>query len=290
VRPLELPIAPVRSEDARRFELALRSRCSADDYLSATEVRDSGQVLLAGVSEAQLHRVIEGLRREFQIVIGAPQVAYRETVKDRAEIDYTHKRQRGGGGEFARVSLLIEPLRTGAGFEFVNRVVRGGIPKELVPAVESGIRGAMEQGPLVGYPMTYIKVTLLDGAFHDADSNPSTFEIVAREAFRQGVEKAHAALLEPLMEVEISVPDGCVRDVTHDLEKRRGRIVQREPGSDRMHLMALVPLSDLLGYDHALQGITNGKSDWSSKFTTYVVVDEGGTPPRFLGAASLRGS
>jgi elongation factor G len=216
------------------------------------------------------------MRREFKVEanIGAPEVAYRETITSATDIDYTHKKQSGGAGQFARVKIKFEPGETGSGFIFESKVVGGSIPKEFIPGVEKGLQNIMSTGVVAGYPVIDFKATLLDGAFHDVDSSVLAFEIAAKAAFREGMAKASPKLLEPVMKVEVVTPEDYMGDIIGDLNSRRGSIQNMEPRSNAQVITAHVPLSEMFGYVNTLRSMSQGRAQYSMEFDHYAQVPQ----------------
>jgi elongation factor G len=242
------------------------------------------------MGELHLEIIVDRMKREFKVEanIGAPQVAYRETISRRAEIDYTHKKQTGGSGQFARVKIRFEPLPPGSGYRFVNDVVGGNVPEEFIPGVAKGLEASLEHGVLAGFPVIDFKATLYDGAYHDADSSALAFEIAARGAFRQSMQKAGPTLLEPVMRVEVVVPRKYDAKLVADLSRRRGSITGQEQCSDAEVISALVPLVDLFGYADALATLTNSAGTWTMRFDHYAPAPFSDPDPRFPAANAVR--
>jgi elongation factor G len=216
------------------------------------------------------------MKREFKVEgnVGAPQVAYRETVTRRAEIDYTHKKQTGGSGQFARVKLVIEPNEKGAGFLFESKVVGGTVPKEYIPGVEKGVASVMNGGVIAGFPLVDVKVTLIDGAYHDVDSSALAFEIASRAAFREGAQKAGPKLLEPIMKVEVVTPEDYVGSVIGDLNSRRGQIQAQDMRGIAAVVNAMVPLANMFGYVNTLRSMSQGRAQYTMQFDHYEQVPQ----------------
>jgi elongation factor G len=214
------------------------------------------------------------MKREFKVDanIGQPQVAYRETITQTAEVDYTHKKQTGGSGQFARVKIRFEPQEPAAGFAFENKVVGGNVPKEYVPGVQKGVAGAMNSGVVAGFPMVDIKATLLDGAYHEVDSSVLAFEIAGRAAFREGVQKARPVLLEPIMKVEVVTPDDYAGSVIGDLNSRRGQVQGTEMRGNATVINAMVPLANMFGYVNTLRSMSQGRAQYTMQFDHYAQV------------------
>ena len=216
------------------------------------------------------------MKREFKVEanIGQPQVAYRETITKTAEIDYTHKKQSGGSGQFARVKMVLEPGEQGSGFKFESKIVGGSVPKEYIPGVAKGVESVMSSGPLAGFPILDVKVTLVDGAYHDVDSSVLAFEIAARAGFREGIQKAAPKLLEPIMKVEVVTPEDYMGDVIGDLNSRRGQITGTENRGVVTVVSANVPLANMFGYVNNLRSMSQGRAQYSMVFDHYEQVPQ----------------
>jgi len=268
---IEVAVEPKTKADQDKLGAALQ-RLAAEDPSFQVEVdHESAQTLIKGMGELHLDILVDRMKREFKVAanVGAPQVAYRETVTEVAGADYTHKKQTGGHGQFARVKLVIEPAGSGAGFVFEDKIRGGSVPKEYLPGVEKGLRSGMGGGVVAGYPMIDIKVTLVDGAHHEVDSSALAFEIAARSAFNEAVLKAKPKLLEPIMRVEVVTPDTYMGDVIGDLNSRRGNVQGMEPGAKSTVVKAMVPLATMFGYVNNLRSITQGRAQYSMFFDHY---------------------
>ncbi len=228
------------------------------------------------MGELHLEIIVDRLKREFKVDanVGAPQVAYRETISRSSEIDYTHRKQTGGAGQFARIKLVIAPGARGSGFVFQNKVVGGAVPREYVPGVEKGLRSATESGVLAGFPMVDLAVTLIDGAYHEVDSSVMAFEIAARAAFREGAAKAGPLLLEPVMAVEVVTPEDYMGDIIGDLNSRRGHITGMEPRANAQVINAVVPLATMFGYVNTLRSLSQGRAQFTMTFDHYEPVPQ----------------
>jgi len=228
------------------------------------------------MGELHLDIIVDRLKREFKVEanVGAPQVAYRETISKSYDEDYTHKKQSGGAGQFARVKIKFEPLPPGSGFQFENTVVGGNVPKEYIPGVEKGLRQALETGVLAGFPCTDFKANLYDGAYHDVDSNVMCFEIAARAAFREGMAKAGPKLLEPIMKVEIVTPEEYMGDIIGDLNSRRGQVSNMDSRGNARVIDATVPLAQMFGYVGNLRGMSQGRAQYTMQFSHYADVPQ----------------
>jgi elongation factor G len=228
------------------------------------------------MGELHLEILVDRMKREFKVEanVGAPQVAYRETISRSADIDYTHKKQTGGSGQYAKIKIRFEPLPKGAGFEFENAVVGGSVPREFVPGVEKGLKSAKETGVIVGFPMTDFKATLLDGDSHDVDSSVLAFEIAARAAFREGIPKCGPKLLEPIMRVEVVTPEDYTGSVIGDLNSRRGQIQGQDMRGNASVINAMVPLANMFGYVNNLRSMSQGRAQYTMHFDHYAEVPQ----------------
>ena len=273
---IEIAIEPKTKGDQEKMGLALNRLASEDPSFRVSTDEESGQTIIAGMGELHLDILVDRMKREFKVEanIGAPQVAYRETITREHEIDYTHKKQSGGSGQFARVKLVLEPIETGLGFEFESKVVGGSVPKEYIPGVEKGIASVMTSGPIAGFPMVDIKATLIDGAYHDVDSSVLAFEIAGRAAFREGCQKAAPKLLEPIMKVEVVTPDDYMGDIIGDLNSRRGQIQGTEPRGVATVINAFVPLANMFGYVNNLRSMSQGRAQFTMQFAHYEQVPQ----------------
>ncbi|MBT07490.1 MAG: elongation factor G [Rhodospirillaceae bacterium] len=268
---IEVAVEPKTKADQDKLGTALQ-RLAAEDPSFQVEVdAESAQTLIKGMGELHLDILVDRMKREFKVDanVGAPQVAYRETITRLAETDYTHKKQTGGSGQFARVKLVIEPGEAGEGFVFENKIHGGSVPKEYLPGVEKGLVSGMGAGVVAGYPMIDVKVTLIDGAHHEVDSSALAFEIAARSAFGEAVLKAKPKLLEPIMRVEVVTPDEYMGDVIGDLNSRRGNVQGMEPGANATVISAMVPLATMFGYVNNLRSMTQGRAQYSMFFDHY---------------------
>ncbi len=267
---IEIAIEPKTKADQEKMGLALSRLAAEDPSFRVKSDEESGQTIIAGMGELHLDIIVDRMRREFKVEanVGQPQVAYRETITKAAEIDYTHKKQSGGSGQFARVKILFEP-HEGDEFIFDSKIVGGAVPKEYIPGVQKGIESVMGAGPLAGFPMLGVKATLLDGAYHDVDSSVLAFEIAARAAFREGAQKAGAQLLEPIMKVEVVTPEDYVGDVIGDLNSRRGQISGTEPRGIATVVDAMVPLANMFGYVNSLRSMSQGRAQYTMQFDHY---------------------
>ena len=268
---IELAVEPKTKADVEKMGLALSRLAMEDPSFKVSSDPDSGQTIIKGMGELHLDIIVDRLKREFKVEanIGNPQVAYRETITKPCDIEYTHKKQSGGAGQFAKVKIKFEPMEGYTGFEFANTVVGGNVPKEYIPGVEKGLRSAMDAGVLAGYPVTGVKCTLYDGAYHEVDSNVMCFEIAARAAFREGMRQADAKLLEPIMKVEVTMPEEYMGDVIGDINSRRGRIEGMDDIGGGKMIRGYVPLAEMFGYSTDLRSKTQGRGNYSMFFEKY---------------------
>ncbi|EJF90840.1 elongation factor G [Bartonella vinsonii subsp. arupensis OK-94-513] len=267
---IEIAIEPKTKADQEKMGIALNRLAAEDPSFRVKSDEESGQTIIAGMGELHLDIIVDRMRREFKVEanIGQPQVAYRESITKTAEIDYTHKKQSGGAGQFARVKIIFEP-HDGDDFVFESKVVGGAVPKEYIPGVQKGIESVMGSGPLAGFPMLGVKATLIDGGYHDVDSSVLAFEIAARAAFRDGAKKAGAQLLEPIMKVEVVTPEDYVGDVIGDLNSRRGQISGTEARGIATVVNAMVPLANMFGYVNTLRSMSQGRAQYTMQFDHY---------------------
>ncbi|MBB3234954.1 elongation factor G [Phyllobacterium endophyticum] len=267
---ISIAIEPKTKADQEKMGLALNRLAAEDPSFRVKSDEESGQTIISGMGELHLDILVDRMRREFKVEanVGNPQVAYRESITRKAEIDYTHKKQSGGSGQFARIKVIFEP-HDGDDFIFESKIVGGAVPKEYIPGVEKGIQSVMGAGPLAGFPMLGVKATLIDGAYHDVDSSVLAFEIAARAAFREGAQKAGAQLLEPIMKVEVVTPEDYVGDVIGDLNSRRGQILGTEARGIATVINALVPLANMFGYVSNLRSMSQGRAQYTMQFDHY---------------------
>ena len=286
------------------IELAIEARIQADQEQLVTVLQglvreaslgvvtdpETGQTILGGETESELELVIERLQRDlgFAINVGAPQVAYRETLGRKSEIDYTHKKQSGGPGQFARVLLRFEPGASGSGYSFESKIVGGSVSEEFIPGVEKGLAASRETGVLAGSPVIDFKATLVDGAYHDADSSLLAFEIAARAAFREGLAQAQCKLLEPIMKVEVMTPLGFANDVISDLNTRRARHHGLETRGNAQVIHVLVPLANMFGYVNSLRELTQRHGVYGMIFDHYAPIPGPDDDEPFSPAVGMR--
>ena len=275
---IHVAIEPKTKGDQEKLGTAIQRLAEEDPTFHVRSDEETGQTIIGGMGELHLEILVDRMKREFKVEanVGKPQVAYRETLRKLVEkYDYTHKKQTGGSGQFAKVQISLEPLPVGevpAGYEFVNKVTGGRIPREYIPAVDDGCQEAMQTGPLAGYPLTDVRVTLLDGAYHDVDSSELAFKIAGIAAFKEAARLASPALLEPMMSVEVVTPEDFMGDVIGDLNSRRGQIQAMDERSGARVVRALVPLSEMFGYVGDLRSKTQGRASYSMQFDSYAEV------------------
>jgi elongation factor G len=273
---IEVAVEPKTKSDQEKLGVALHRLAQEDPSFRVSVDHESGQTIIKGMGELHLDIIVDRMKREFKVEanVGAPQVAYRETVSKRAEVDYTHKKQTGGSGQFARVKLTIEPNEQGKGYEFENKVVGGNVPKEYVPGVAKGVQSVIDAGVLAGFPILDVKVTLTDGAYHDVDSSVMAFEIASRAAFREGAMKAGPKLLEPMMRVEVVTPEDYVGGIIGDLTSRRGQVRGQESRGNAAVINAMVPLANMFGYVNTLRSMSQGRAQFTMQFDHYAQVPQ----------------
>jgi elongation factor G len=273
---IEIKVEPKTKGDQEKMGQALARLATEDPSFRVAVDKESGETVIKGMGELHLEIIVDRMKREFKVEanVGAPQVAYRETITRTSEVDYTHKKQSGGSGQFARVKIRFEPLAPGSGFEFENDVVGGSVPKEYVPGVEKGLKGSLDNGVLAGFPVIDLKATLYDGAYHDVDSSALAFEIAARAAFKEGIQKAGPKLLEPVMRVEVVTPRDYMGDVIGDLNSRRGRITGQDQRGNAEVISAMVPLANMFGYVSTLRSMSQGRAQYTMHFDHYEQVPQ----------------
>jgi elongation factor G len=273
---ISVAIEPKTKSDQEKLGIAIQSLAEEDPTFQVRTDEDTGQTIIAGMGELHLEVLVDRMKREFKVEanVGKPQVAYRETIRKAVErYDYTHKKQTGGSGQYAKVQIAIEPTGSGdGGYEFENKVTGGRVPREYIPSVDAGCQEAMEFGVLAGYPMVDVKVTLLDGAAHDVDSSELAFKIAGSMAFKEAARKADPILLEPMMAVEVRTPDDYMGDVIGDLNSRRGHIQAMDEQFGMRIVRALVPLSEMFGYVGDLRSKTQGRANYTMQFDSYAEV------------------
>jgi len=271
---IEIAIEPNSKADQEKMGIALGRLAAEDPSFRVKTDEESGQTIIAGMGELHLDILIDRMKREFKVEanVGQPQVAYRETISGQAEIDYTHKKQTGGTGQFARVKLRFEPNEIGAGNEFASTIVGGSVPREYIPGVEKGLNSVWESGALIGFPMVDIKATLYDGGFHEVDSSVIAFEIATRAAAREGFEKAGLKLLEPVMDVEIVTPEDFLGTIIGDVNSRRGQVRGQEMRGNAIVVSCFVPLANMFGYINTLRSSSQGRASYTMQFAHYAEV------------------
>jgi elongation factor G len=273
---IDIKVEPKTKADQEKMGLALARLAAEDPSFRVKSDEESGETIISGMGELHLDIIVDRMRREFNVEanIGAPQVAYREAITRKVEHDYTHKKQSGGSGQFARIKFTIEPNEAGKGYEFVSAVVGGNVPKEYVPGVQKGVASVMGSGPLIGFPIVDVKFTLTDGAYHDVDSSVLAFEIAGRAGFREAVQKAAPKILEPIMRVEVLTPEDYVGDVIGDLNSRRGQIRGTEGRGIAQVIDAMVPLANMFGYVSSLRSMSQGRAQYTMTFDHYEQVPQ----------------
>jgi elongation factor G len=276
---ISVAIEPKTKADQEKLGVAIQSLAEEDPTFHVKSDEETGQTVISGMGELHLEILVDRMRREFKVEanVGKPQVAYRETLRKAVDrYDYTHKKQSGGSGQFAKVQIALEPLPVGSeeSYEFVNKITGGRIPKEYIPSVDDGCQEALASGPLAGYPLVDVRVTLLDGAYHDVDSSELAFKIAGIQAFKEAAKLAGPVLLEPVMSVEVITPEDFMGDVIGDINSRRGQIQAMDERSGARIVKALVPLSEMFGYVGDLRSRTQGRASYSMQFDSYAEVPQ----------------
>lgn len=273
---ISLAVEPKTKADQEKMGIALQRLAAEDPSFRVSTDHESGQTIIKGMGELHLDILVDRMKREFKVEanIGQPQVAYRETITRETEIDYTHKKQSGGSGQFARIKMIVAPQEPGLGYEFENKIVGGAIPKEYIPGVIKGLDSIRDAGLMVGFPLLDFKVTLYDGAFHDVDSSVLAFEIAARAAMREAAPRLGLALLEPVMKVEVVTPEEYTGTVIGDLNSRRGQVQGQEMRGNANVVNAMVPLANMFGYVNALRSSTQGRAQYTMQFDHYEKVPQ----------------
>ena len=268
---IEVAVEPKTKADHEKMGSALSRLAQEDPSFRVTTDHESGQTIIKGMGELHLEILVDRMKREFKVEanVGAPQVAYRETISSSFDVDYTHKKQSGGAGQFARVKIKFEPGEPGSGYEFVNQIKGGNIPTEHIPGVEKGLIAQQQTGVIAGFPCIDFKAVLYDGAYHDVDSSVLAFEIAARAAFREGISKANPVLLEPMMKVEVVTPEEYMGDVIGDLNSRRGQVQEMSTRGNANVVDAMVPLANMFGYVNNLRSLSQGRANYSMQFDHY---------------------
>ena len=273
---IEIAVEPKTKADQEKMSAGLARLAAEDPSFRVETDLESGQTIMKGMGELHLDILVDRLKREFKVEanIGAPQVAYRETISKEAEITYTHKKQSGGSGQFGEVKMILTPTEPGEGYSFESRIVGGAIPKEYIPGVEKGIKSVLDSGPLAGFPVIDFKVALIDGKFHDVDSSVLAFEIAARMAMREGMKKAGAKLLEPIMKVEVVTPEEYTGGIIGDLTSRRGQVQGQDTRGNAIAIDAFVPLANMFGYINTLRSMSSGRANFTMQFDHYEPVPQ----------------
>ncbi len=273
---IEIAVEPKTKNDQEKMSLGLQRLAAEDPSFRVETDLESGQTIMKGMGELHLDILVDRLKREFKVEanIGAPQVAYRETIGHEIEHTYTHKKQSGGSGQYAEVKMIISPTEPGEGYSFESRIVGGAVPKEYIPGVEKGINSVMDSGPLAGFPVIDFKVALVDGKFHDVDSSVLAFEIAARMCMREGMRKAGAKLLEPIMKVEVITPEEYTGGIIGDLTSRRGQVQGQDTRGNAIAIDAFVPLANMFGYINNLRSMSSGRANFTMQFDHYEPVPQ----------------
>jgi elongation factor G len=268
---IEIAIEPKSKADQEKLGVALATLAAEDPSFRFSIDPESGQTILKGMDKLHLDIKVDILRRTYKVDanIGAPQVAFRERVTKRAEVDYTHKKQTGGTGQFARVKFIVEPNEPGTGFEFESKVSGRSVPEKYIPGVEKGINSVLGSGVVAGFPVVDVRVQLVDGAYHDVDSSALAFEIASRAAFREALQKGRSVLLEPIMKVEVVTPEDYTRFLTRDLNSRRGQIKGQDVHGNANVINAMVPLMNMFGYVNDLRSMSHGRATFTMRFDHY---------------------
>ncbi len=269
---IRVAIEPKTKAGQEKMGIALSKLAEEDPTFRTYTDEETGQTIIAGMGELHLEIIVDRLLREFKVEanVGAPQVAYKETIRKKADVDHKYARQSGGKGQYGHVKIIVEPNESGKGYEFINAVVGGAVPKEYIPSVDAGIQGAMQSGVLAGYPVVDVKVTLYDGSYHEVDSSEMAFKIAGSMAFKEACQKADPVLLEPIMHVVVNVPDQYMGDVIGDLNGRRGQVNGMEARSGAQQIDAFVPLSEMFGYATDLRSRTQGRGQYTMEPSHYV--------------------
>jgi elongation factor G len=273
---IEVAVEPKTKVDQEKMGVALQRLAQEDPSFRVSVDQESGQTVIKGMGELHLEIIVDRMKREFKVEanVGAPQVAYRETITKKAEVDYTHKKQTGGSGQFARIKLRFEPAAPGEGYAFKSEVVGGNVPKEYIPGVAKGLESSRDTGIIAGFPVIDFKVFLTDGAYHDVDSSVLAFEIAARAAFKEGIAKAAPKLLEPIMNVEVVTPEDYMGDVIGDLNSRRGQVTGMDSRGNARVVTAMVPLANMFGYVNTLRSMSQGRAQYTMQFDHYEQVPQ----------------
>ena len=273
---IEIAVEPKTKAEQEKMGLALARLAQEDPSFRVNTDQESGQTVISGMGELHLDIIVDRLKREFKVdaAVGAPQVAYRETFGKEVDVDYTHKKQSGGSGQFARIKTTFTPNEPGSGFEFQSKIVGGNVPKEYIPGVEKGLSASMDSGVIAGFPVTDVKVVLTDGAYHDVDSSVLAFEIAARAAFKEAMQKSSPKLLEPIMKVEVVTPEDYMGDIIGDLNSRRGQVRDMSQRGVARVVDAMVPLANMFGYVNNLRSLSQGRAQYTMQFDHYADVPQ----------------
>jgi elongation factor G len=268
---IEIAIEPKSKADQEKLGVALAKLVAEDPSFRVHTDQESGQTILRGMGELHLDIKVDILKRTYKVEanIGAPQVAYREKITRAETVDYVHKKQTGGTGQFARVKIVVEPLPPGGGFEFESKIIGGNVPKEFIPGVEKGLESVLGSGVLAGFPVVDLKVSLIDGAYHEVDSSALAFEIASRAALREALQKGKSVLLEPVMKVEVVTPEDYTGSVIGDLNSRRGQIQGQDMRGNANVVSAMVPLANMFGYVSNLRSMSQGRANFTMQFDHY---------------------
>jgi elongation factor G len=287
---IEIAIEPKSKADQEKLSVALAKLTAEDPSFRVSTDQESGQTILKGMGELHLDAKVDVLKRIYKVDanIGAPQVAFRERITRRCEVKYTYKKQTGGSGQFAEVSIVVEPNDPGAGYVFESKIVGGAVPKEFIPGVEKGLNSVLTSGVVAGFPVVDVKVHLVDGKYHDVDSSALAFEIASRAAFREALTKGRSVLLEPIMKVEVVTPEDGTGSVIGDLNLRRGRIQGQDMRGNANVITALVPLMNMFGYVNNLRSMTKGRATFTMQFDHYAEAAPPEDDPPFRPAIGMR--
>jgi len=271
---ISVAVEPKTKADQEKMGIALQKLAQEDPSFQVKTDEESGQTIISGMGELHLEIIVDRMLREFKVdaEVGQPQVAYRETIRQSVQQEYKYAKQSGGRGQFGHVYLRLEPKDPGTGYEFVNEIKGGVVPREYIPAVDKGCQEAMQGGVLAGYPMEDVKVTLYDGSYHDVDSSEMAFKLAASMGFKEGARKAGAVILEPMMKVEVETPEDFMGEVIGDLNRRRGQINSMSDRSGNKIVNAFCPLSEMFGYSTDLRSQTQGRASYSMEFDHYAEV------------------
>jgi elongation factor G len=271
---ISVAVEPKTKSDQEKMGLALQRLAKEDPSFRVSTDQESGQTIISGMGELHLEILVDRMKREFKVEanVGKPQVAYRETIRGKVEVEGKFVRQSGGRGQYGHVWLKVEPQEEGKGYEFVNGVVGGTVPREYIPAVDKGVKEALEGGVIAGYPVVDVKVTIFDGSYHDVDSNEMAFKIAGSMAVKEGVRRAKPVLLEPVMKVEVVTPEDYSGDVIGDLSRRRGHIQGMEDSVSGKVVTAEVPLAEMFGYATSVRSMSQGRATFTMEFAKYLEV------------------